>query len=98
MAKRKPSDTVQLKLRFPESLRRRLEREAEANHCSLNTQIVNILEDAFRKSDKLQDRAKAIAHALGDEIVRAIVDQANEDEAEDHLAFMAQGFRKERGE
>ena len=80
---RKPTDTVQLKLRFPESLRRRLEREAKRHGQSLNSEIVSILEGAFRQSDEVQDRAKAIAEALGDEIVNAIVEQANIAAAED---------------
>jgi len=44
---------------------------------------VSILEGAFRQSDEVQDRAKAIAEALGDEIVNAIVEQANIAAAED---------------
>ena len=54
---RKPTDTVQLNLRFPESLRRRLERAADANDCSLNSEIVIRLEQSFRREDfqKVQD-------------------------------------------
>ena len=44
MARRPASDTVQLKLRFSERLRRRLEREAKKHGTSLNTEIVNTLE------------------------------------------------------
>jgi hypothetical protein len=87
---RKPSDTVQLKLRFPEALRRRLEREAKRHGQSLNSEIVSILEGAFRKSDEVHDRAKAIAEALGEEIVHAIVEQAKQAERDDALADMAE--------
>jgi Arc-like DNA binding domain len=54
---RKPTDTVQLNLRFSESLRRRLERAADANNCSLNSEIVVRLEQSFRREDfqKVQD-------------------------------------------
>ncbi len=74
---RKPTDTVQLKLRFSERLRRRLEREAKRRGTSLNTAIVDILEEAFRRSDNIiQNRAEVIAEALGDELVNAIADLA----------------------
>jgi hypothetical protein len=80
--KRKPSDMVQLKLRFPEALRRRLEREAKRRGLSLNAEIVRILERAYQQSDDMQSRAKAIANALGSEIVNAIVEQAKKQKAE----------------
>jgi hypothetical protein len=44
---RKPHETVQLKLRFPESLRRRLERDAGRNKQSMNSEIVSRLESSF---------------------------------------------------
>src|SRR5215831_13641256 len=83
---RKPTDTVQLKLRFPEALRRRLVREATRRGQSLNGYIVRILEKAFEQSDSVQERAQAIAEALGDEIVEAIVEEAKRVEAEESLA------------
>lgn len=52
---RKPTDTVQLKLRFPEALRRQLERAAKANDRSLNSEIVGRLEGSF-SSDPAVDR------------------------------------------
>jgi hypothetical protein len=67
---RKPSDTVQLKLRFPETLRRRLEREARRHGQSLNREIVSILEERFRESDVADRHAAAFADALGDEFMR----------------------------
>jgi HicB family len=79
---RKPTDTVQLKLRFPEALRRRLVREATRRGQSLNGYIVRILEEAFQQSDSVQQRAQAIAEALGDEIVDAIVEEAKKAEWE----------------
>ena len=67
---RKPSDTVQLKLRFPETLRRRLEREARRHGQSLNREIVSILEERFRESDDADRHAAALAEALRDELMR----------------------------
>ena len=67
---RKPSDTVQLKLRFPEALRRRLEREARRHGQSLNREILSILEERFRESDDADRHAAAFAEALRDEFMR----------------------------
>ena len=44
---RKLNEMVQLKLRFPESLRRRLERDAGRNKQSMNSEIVSRLESSF---------------------------------------------------
>jgi hypothetical protein len=44
---RKPTDEVQLKLRFEEKLRRRLERAAEQNKRSMNAEIIHRLEQSF---------------------------------------------------
>lgn len=56
---RKPTDTVQLKLRFTEALRRRLERAAKANDQSMNTEIVHRVERSFQKEDDANRVAKA---------------------------------------
>jgi len=42
----------------------------------LNGYIVRILEAAFQQSDSVQQRAQAIAEAVGDEIVNAVVEKA----------------------
>ena len=44
---RKPTDTIKLNLRFPEALRRDLEREAARNNQSMNAEIVDRLERSF---------------------------------------------------
>jgi hypothetical protein len=49
---RKPTDTVQLKLRFSERLRRRLEQAAKHNDWSMNTEIVNRLDESFQHEDQ----------------------------------------------
>jgi Arc-like DNA binding domain len=51
---RKPTDTVHLRLRFGEKLRRRLERAAAENKQSMNAEIIRRLEESFRKQDQKQ--------------------------------------------
>lgn len=50
---RKPAETVQLKLRFSESLRRKLERAAAQNAQSMNAEIVRRLEKSIETEDLL---------------------------------------------
>jgi hypothetical protein len=52
---RKPTDTVQLKLRFDEKLRRQLEREAAKNDRSLNAEIISRLQRPFNQADVLAE-------------------------------------------
>ena len=47
MAKRKKTDTVQLKLRMREALRKRLETAARAEEISLNSEMIRRLENSF---------------------------------------------------
>ena len=51
---RKPTDTVHLRLRFDEKLRRRLERAAAENKQSMNAEIIRRLEESFQKQDQKQ--------------------------------------------
>jgi hypothetical protein len=60
---RKPTDTVQLNLRFSETLRRRLEREAKKQDHSLNAEIVHRLEGSVQRQDEA-DRAAQVADAV----------------------------------
>jgi hypothetical protein len=63
---RKPNDTVHLKLRFSEALRRRIEREADRNGRSMNAEIIHCVEETYRKADHradLQLQAKMAATA-----------------------------------
>src|ERR1700730_7791586 len=48
---RKLSETVQLKLRFSEELRRKLEKAAERNNQSINSEIIARMEASFRKEE-----------------------------------------------
>ena len=79
---RKLADTVQLKLRFSERLRRRLERGAKSHGISLNTEIVSILEKAYEQEDnKLRTAAETLVAALGDDLVNAMVKAAAKKDA-----------------
>jgi Arc-like DNA binding domain len=51
---RKPTDLVQLKLRFDERLRRRIESAAERNECSMNAEIIKRLEQSFKQVDEIE--------------------------------------------
>jgi hypothetical protein len=48
---RKLSDTVKLNLRFSEELRRKLEKAAERNNQSINSEIVARLDGSFRRDE-----------------------------------------------
>jgi hypothetical protein len=48
---RQPHDIVQAGVRLPESLRRKLEREAKRHHVSLNREIRMRLEDSLERQD-----------------------------------------------
>jgi hypothetical protein len=63
---RKPTDEVQLKLRFDEKLRRRLAREAERNDRSMNAEIVLRLESSFQQEDTEQLFKRALAALVED--------------------------------
>jgi hypothetical protein len=63
---RKPTDEVQLKLRFDEKLRRRLARKAERNDRSMNAEIVLRLESSFRQEDTEQLFERALAAIVED--------------------------------
>ena len=72
----KPTDTVHLNLRYPEALRRRLERAANNSRRSLNTEIVERLEQSFRREDfeKAQDAInEGMVKVIG--VVTAVVRQ-----------------------
>ncbi|MBB5045942.1 hypothetical protein HNR60_000677 [Rhodopseudomonas rhenobacensis] len=52
---KKPSDIVQLKLRFSERLRRRLEKAADESGDSMNAEIIRRIERSFEKQDLLTE-------------------------------------------
>src|SRR5262245_13999933 len=51
---RKPTDTVQLKLRFPEALRRRISAMAKKSRLSMNTWIVGRLTDSLDEEERVE--------------------------------------------
>ena len=51
MARRKLTDVVQVNLRLRESLRRRLEEEAEKRGSSFNAELTRRLEDSFEREE-----------------------------------------------
>jgi hypothetical protein len=63
MAK-KPTDEVQLKLRFDERLRRRIAKEAERNNRSMNAEIIHRLEESFRQEDTNELVSRAAREAV----------------------------------
>ena len=81
---RKPTDTIKLNLRFPEALRRQLEREAKKEGRSLNTEIVERLYRSLREGNKQTDViAEYLFSALQDEgVLDKILEMAAENEAD----------------
>jgi hypothetical protein len=73
---RKPTDTVQLKLRFSEALRRQLAQDAKQRNCSLNALIVWRLEQSL-KSESLYDAplSTVVAKTLFDGLEEAVLDE-----------------------
>ena len=71
---RKLTDTVHLRLRFDERLRRRLEREADQNRRSMNAEIIDRLEKSFAKQDqqKLLDAVATTSAVKALEIVGSL--------------------------
>ena len=53
---RKPADKVGMVVRFSEALRRRIEKAAQANNQSMNSEIVRRLEESFRSEDARAER------------------------------------------
>jgi hypothetical protein len=65
---RRQSDTVQLKLRFPERLRLRIESAADRNQRSMNAEIIHRLEQSFQKDDQAA-LVEATATAVVDKLL-----------------------------
>jgi hypothetical protein len=61
---RKVTDTVQLKLRFSERLRRQLERAAKHNEWSMNTEIVDRLDVSFQREAQEKEMGGMIEQAV----------------------------------
>ena len=63
----KQSETAELRLRFPEKLRLRIESAASRNQRSMNGEIIHRLEQSFQWHDQLVF-AKATATAVIDKL------------------------------
>ena len=61
---RKVTDTVQLKLRFSERLRRQLEQAAKHHRQSLNTEIVDRLYVSFEKEAQEKEMGGMVEQAI----------------------------------
>ena len=61
---RKPTDEVQLKLRFSEALRRRLERVAGRNNRSMNTEIIHRLEESLARDPTIENLSRELNDRL----------------------------------
>jgi Arc-like DNA binding dprotein len=87
---RKLTDEVQLKLRFPEALRRPLAREARRNKRSMNAEIVARLNQSLlsQGADLTTAVAEALVAGMNPEIVRKIVEIMQEKEVFDFGAKM----------
>jgi hypothetical protein len=78
VARTKPHRLAQVKVRLPEVLRRELEREAEREGRSMNTEIVVRLHQSFRKTDQATQIAEALLKGLDADVVAKIDDILNE--------------------
>jgi hypothetical protein len=61
---RKSTDIVKLQVRLPERLRRRLEQMAKHHDWSMNTEIVNRLDESFQKEEQDKMITLAIEQAV----------------------------------
>jgi uncharacterized protein (DUF1015 family) len=80
MARRR-TELVKLNLRFPEALRRNLEREAKNKNHSLNTEIVERLYRSFQSKNETDLVAHALIGALDGAVLERMLEIIHEDEA-----------------
>lgn len=66
---RKPDDTINLRVRLPETMRKMLETQAEMNERSLNSEIV------YRLGQSLGAEDLARQHESADQRIRRILDE-----------------------
>ena len=89
---RKLTDQVQLKLRFDEKLRRKLERAAERNDRSMNAEIVHRQERSLQDQEILTEIRNELAAMkkammeMQEEQFEKLYEKWKQDEAEDMLA------------
>jgi hypothetical protein len=81
MAKRKPTEIVQLRLRLPEKLRKKIEVEARKSDWSLNREMVRRLEQSFVQQGTealIQSAAQAVAVEVFKQQLGLVEDLAGE--------------------
>jgi hypothetical protein len=74
MPRRKTTDTVQLKLRIREDLRRRLEQEAKRKRVSLNTEMAERLSKSLEYEDA-QPIAERVAQSIKQRILATYTEE-----------------------
>jgi len=96
---RKPTDTVHLKLRLSELLRRQLVREAKRDQVSLNTLIITVLERELfnRVADPNAVAAYTILNSLNDDVLEKLLGIVQIELADDLAGLpRARARRRER--
>jgi hypothetical protein len=97
MARRKPANTVHLRLRFPERLRRRIEVAAVKNQRSMNLEIVDRLDRSFLRDDDAE-RSREIAVEVAEATfnrLAALVGHAKTEWEADRLTELASAAEEE---
>jgi hypothetical protein len=83
------NETVQLKLRFSEALRRKLEEAAASNKRSLNAEIIKRLEGSFLSLDRIPRLvADALLEGLDPDVIAAMSETIIEDWQSDQAASL----------
>jgi hypothetical protein len=76
---RKLTDTVQLKVRLSEGLRRQLEDAAARHRCSMNAEIVARLQLSLQKSqDAITELAKMLLDSVPDDVRHRMIQLMSE--------------------
>jgi hypothetical protein len=82
---RKLTDTIQLKVRFDERLRRRIEKAAEQNKHTMNAEIVARLELSFQREDMREIVQKTVGEIIATVAVDVARDRAAIERIEQNL-------------
>ena len=80
---RRPTEIVQLKLRFPEALRRNLSQAAKNNRRSMNAEIVSRLDESFLRGNLaalMREHAENTATKAAAEVVKLLNQQNRGDD------------------
>jgi hypothetical protein len=98
MIARKPTDTVALKLRLRESLRRQVERAAKENKHSLNSELIRLIELGLEHQNWQAERLNIFAMlvpALPDNPMTAEIQRILEEgEAQDYWPSLTRVLKR----